>query len=220
MLADWLEVLTGELVSEMGDGQRVVVAHSLGCRPRLHAASRGLVDSLAYWVLLLRAVRRARLSQQGSRRSPASSLPSTPRPSPRPAGAPHRGCCTRTGTRTPLRAPPRRSSTGRTSAGRRAGPRAPGTSRSTTATAPSRPRSPGASAGPPGPRLPRVRGSSMFSALAARGRHERMVLRRRAGRLGSGGGHPRGGSSSACASRPATCATALPRACSSGTPAS
>jgi len=51
-LDDWLEVFAGEW-QQMGGGQRVVVAHSLGCLLWLHAASRGLVDPPADRVLLV-----------------------------------------------------------------------------------------------------------------------------------------------------------------------
>jgi hypothetical protein len=51
-LADWLEVLAGEW-QQMGDGERVVVAHSLGCLLWLHAASAGLAGPPADRVLLV-----------------------------------------------------------------------------------------------------------------------------------------------------------------------
>lgn len=52
VLADWLDVLEGEW-GQMGDGERVVVAHSLGCLLWLHAASRGVADPPADRVLLV-----------------------------------------------------------------------------------------------------------------------------------------------------------------------
>lgn len=51
-LEDWLEVLASEW-TQMGDGERVVVAHSLSCLLWLHAAARGLVDPPADRVLLV-----------------------------------------------------------------------------------------------------------------------------------------------------------------------
>jgi predicted alpha/beta hydrolase family esterase len=51
-LADWLKVLAGEWL-QLGDGERVVVAHSLSCLLWLHAATRGLVDPPADRVLLV-----------------------------------------------------------------------------------------------------------------------------------------------------------------------
>jgi predicted alpha/beta hydrolase family esterase len=50
-LEEWLEVFAAEWL-QMGDGERVVVAHSLGCLLWLHAAERGLVDPPADRVLL------------------------------------------------------------------------------------------------------------------------------------------------------------------------
>jgi len=52
VLADWLEVFTSEW-RQMGAGERVVVAHSLGCLLWLHAAAEGLVDPVADRVLLV-----------------------------------------------------------------------------------------------------------------------------------------------------------------------
>jgi serine hydrolase len=51
-LDDWLEVFTAEW-RQMGDGERVVVAHSLSCLLWLHAAARGLVDPQADRVLVV-----------------------------------------------------------------------------------------------------------------------------------------------------------------------
>jgi predicted alpha/beta hydrolase family esterase len=51
-LNDWLDVFHGEW-QQMGDGERVVVAHSLGCLLWLHAAARDLVDPTAHRVLLV-----------------------------------------------------------------------------------------------------------------------------------------------------------------------
>jgi uncharacterized protein len=51
-LDDWLEVFESEW-RQMGDGERVVVAHSLGCLLWLHAATRRLVDPPADRVLLV-----------------------------------------------------------------------------------------------------------------------------------------------------------------------
>jgi predicted alpha/beta hydrolase family esterase len=51
-LDDWLDVFHGEW-QQLGDGERVVVAHSLGCLLWLHAASRGLVDPPADRALLV-----------------------------------------------------------------------------------------------------------------------------------------------------------------------
>jgi len=52
VLTDWLEVFTSEW-RQMGAGERVVVAHSLGCLLWLHAAAEGLVDPVADRVLLV-----------------------------------------------------------------------------------------------------------------------------------------------------------------------
>jgi len=52
VLTDWLEVLAGEW-RQMGDGERIVVAHSLGCLLWMHAAARGLADPPADRVLLV-----------------------------------------------------------------------------------------------------------------------------------------------------------------------
>lgn len=52
VLADWLDAFRAEWL-QMGGGERVVVAHSLGCLLWLHAASRGLVDPPADRVLLV-----------------------------------------------------------------------------------------------------------------------------------------------------------------------
>ena len=52
VLDDWLEVLEGEW-RQMGDGERVVVAHSLGCLLWLRAATEGLTDPPADRVLLV-----------------------------------------------------------------------------------------------------------------------------------------------------------------------
>ena len=52
VLDDWLEAFGAEWL-QMGDGERVVVAHSLGCLLWLHAAHRGLVDPPADRVLLV-----------------------------------------------------------------------------------------------------------------------------------------------------------------------
>jgi predicted alpha/beta hydrolase family esterase len=52
VLDDWLDVLAGEW-QQMGDGERVVVAHSLSCLLWLHAAERGLVEPPADRVLLV-----------------------------------------------------------------------------------------------------------------------------------------------------------------------
>ena len=52
VLADWLAVFTSEW-RQMGTGERVVVAHSLGCLLWLHAAAEGLVDPVADRVLLV-----------------------------------------------------------------------------------------------------------------------------------------------------------------------
>lgn len=52
VLEDWLEVLQGEW-RQMGDGERVVVAHSLSCLLWLHAAARGMVRPPADRVLLV-----------------------------------------------------------------------------------------------------------------------------------------------------------------------
>jgi len=52
VLADWLEVFTSEW-RQMGAGERVVVAHSLGCLLWLHAAAEGVVDPVADRVLLV-----------------------------------------------------------------------------------------------------------------------------------------------------------------------
>lgn len=52
VLDDWLEVLAGEWL-QMGDGERVVVAHSLSCLLWLHAAALGVVDPVADRVLLV-----------------------------------------------------------------------------------------------------------------------------------------------------------------------
>ncbi len=49
---DWLDTLAAEW-RQMGAGERVVVAHSLGCLLWLHAAGRGLVRPLADRVLLV-----------------------------------------------------------------------------------------------------------------------------------------------------------------------
>jgi uncharacterized protein len=51
-LADWLAVFSSEW-RQMGSGERVVVAHSLGCLLWLHAATDGLVDPVADRVLLV-----------------------------------------------------------------------------------------------------------------------------------------------------------------------
>jgi hypothetical protein len=51
-LGDWLEVLAGEWL-QMGDGERVVVAHSLSCLLWLQAAVRAVVDPPADRVLLV-----------------------------------------------------------------------------------------------------------------------------------------------------------------------
>lgn len=52
VLADWLAVFASEW-RQMGAGERVVVAHSLGCLLWLHAAAAGLVDPVADRVLLV-----------------------------------------------------------------------------------------------------------------------------------------------------------------------
>ena len=52
VLDDWLEVLEAEW-RQMGDGERVVVAHSLGCLLWLRAAAAGLIDPPADRVLLV-----------------------------------------------------------------------------------------------------------------------------------------------------------------------
>ena len=52
VLEEWLETLAAEWL-QMGGGERVVVAHSLGCLLWLHAAERGLVDPAADRVLLV-----------------------------------------------------------------------------------------------------------------------------------------------------------------------
>ena len=52
VLDDWLELLAAEW-RQMGDGERVVVAHSLSCLLWLHAAARGVVDPPADRVLLV-----------------------------------------------------------------------------------------------------------------------------------------------------------------------
>lgn len=52
VLADWLAVFTSEW-RQMGSGERVVVAHSLGCLLWLHAAAEGRVDPVADRVLLV-----------------------------------------------------------------------------------------------------------------------------------------------------------------------
>jgi predicted alpha/beta hydrolase family esterase len=52
VLDDWLQSFCAEWL-QMGDGERVVVAHSLGCLLWLHAAARGLVDPPADRVLLV-----------------------------------------------------------------------------------------------------------------------------------------------------------------------
>lgn len=51
-LAEWLELLASEW-TQMGDGERVVVTHSLSCLLWMHAASAGLVDPPADRVLLV-----------------------------------------------------------------------------------------------------------------------------------------------------------------------
>lgn len=51
-LAEWLELLAAEW-TQMGDGERVVVAHSLSCLLWMHAASTGLLDRPADRVLLV-----------------------------------------------------------------------------------------------------------------------------------------------------------------------
>jgi predicted alpha/beta hydrolase family esterase len=52
VLADWLAVFASEW-RQMGAGERVVVAHSLGCLLWLHAAAEGLVEPAADRVLLV-----------------------------------------------------------------------------------------------------------------------------------------------------------------------
>jgi predicted alpha/beta hydrolase family esterase len=52
VLADWLDVFDAEW-RQMGTGDRVVVAHSLGCLLWLHAAAGGRVDPAADRVLLV-----------------------------------------------------------------------------------------------------------------------------------------------------------------------
>ena len=52
VLDDWLDVLAGEWL-QMGDGERVVVAHSLSCLLWLHAAARSAVEPPADRVLLV-----------------------------------------------------------------------------------------------------------------------------------------------------------------------
>lgn len=52
VLADWLDLLAGEW-AQLGAGERVVVAHSLGCLLWLHAAARGLAGPPADRVLLV-----------------------------------------------------------------------------------------------------------------------------------------------------------------------
>jgi predicted alpha/beta hydrolase family esterase len=52
VLADWLDVFSGEW-QQLGTGERVVVAHSLGCLLWLHAAADGRVDPPADRVLLV-----------------------------------------------------------------------------------------------------------------------------------------------------------------------
>lgn len=51
-LDEWLDVLAAEWL-QMGDGERVVVAHSLSCLLWLHAAARDLVTPPAARVLLV-----------------------------------------------------------------------------------------------------------------------------------------------------------------------
>lgn len=51
-LDDWLDVLVGEW-AQMGDGERVVVAHSPSCLLWLHAATRHPFDPVADRVLLV-----------------------------------------------------------------------------------------------------------------------------------------------------------------------
>lgn len=52
VLEEWLELLAAEWL-QMGDGERVVVAHSLSCLLWLHAVSRGVLDRPADRVLLV-----------------------------------------------------------------------------------------------------------------------------------------------------------------------
>ena len=52
VLDDWLATFAAEW-RQLGSGERVVVAHSLGCLLWLHAAARGLVDPVADRVLLV-----------------------------------------------------------------------------------------------------------------------------------------------------------------------
>ncbi len=52
VLEEWLEAFAAEWL-QMGAGERVVVAHSLGCLLWLHAAERGLVEPPADRVLLV-----------------------------------------------------------------------------------------------------------------------------------------------------------------------
>ena len=52
VLAEWLDAFAAEWL-QMGRGERIVVAHSLGCLLWLHAAERGLVDPPAGRVLLV-----------------------------------------------------------------------------------------------------------------------------------------------------------------------
>ncbi len=51
VLEEWLDAFAAEWL-QMGGGERIVVAHSLGCLLWLHAAERGLVDPPADRVLL------------------------------------------------------------------------------------------------------------------------------------------------------------------------
>ncbi len=52
VLDDWLAAFDAEWL-QMGDGERVVVAHSLSCLLWLHAASRGLVEPATDRLLLV-----------------------------------------------------------------------------------------------------------------------------------------------------------------------